>query len=209
MSMSPLEWLITHKACKARKLSACHFRDGTKIEVEGTGFPKDNRLYFKLLPAPAVVASAGAKPLSVYFRPRPVSEVASVPSSTVTVFVGNSLKRRDVQRAAIDFNRTGLLHIEDREGDVGVIGLEFTSLNLHGVEGLIGLLNGERTIRSIDDVVLDFSAGSSGDLAFEVDRVGDLESVLGVVAVAFVGSRIALSEVWSSPAVLIVVSATS
>ena len=44
---------------------------------------------------------------------------------------------------------------------------ECTSLNLHGVEGLIGLLNGERTTRSIDDVVLDFSAGSS-DLAFEV-----------------------------------------
>ena len=89
---------------------------------------------------------------------------------------GCGLKRRDVQRAAIDGSLTGLLHFEDREGDVGVIGLEFTSLNLHVVEGLIGLLNGERTTRSIDDVVLDFSAGNS-DLACEVDRIGDLESV--------------------------------
>ena len=169
--------VITHKACKARKLSACHFRDGTKIKVKETGCPKDNRLTFNL------TGTSSRRISRCETTVRVLQTETGKRSSERAIFdgdgfLGNSLKRRDVERAAIDFSRTGVLHIEDREGDVGVIGLEFTSLNLHGVEGLIGLLNGERTTRSIDDVVRNFSAGSS-DLAFEGDRVGDLESVLG------------------------------
>lgn len=155
-------------------LARRYFRDGTKINVEKRARIKND--------------GAGGNRISRTGIGNPCSVVLQTKtgkrSSERAIFDGDGvgrgcgLKRRDVERAAIDFSRTGVLHIEDREGDVGVIGLEFTSLNLHGVEGLIGLLNGERTTRSIDDVVLDFSAGSS-DLAFEVDRVGDLESVLG------------------------------